>query len=439
MKQFLTIVLLLLASPVSSPLRAEIAIQEVTSPGGITAWLVEEHSLPFMALEIRFRGGASLEAPGRHGAINLMTGLIEEGAGDLDARGFAEAREALAASYRFDVNDDTLSISAKFLSENRDQAIDLLHSALTAPRFDADAIERVRDQVLSHLRSRTTDPDAISGSTFDRLAYGDHPYGSYYSGTIESVTALTRDDVLDAFGRTIARDRIYVGAVGDISAGELGALLDTLFEGLPEMGAPQAKRVEFGLGAGVTLVDFDTPQSVAQFGHIGITRDDPDFFAAYIVNQIMGGSGFNSRLMDELREKRGLTYGVRSYLIPSFLSESILGFFSSSNERMAEGMELVRAEWESMAGEGITADELQAAQIYLTGAYPLRFDGNGPIARIMVGMQIIGLPIDYIATRNAHINAVTLEEANRVAARIYRPEDLHFVIVGRPDGVESSQ
>ncbi len=435
MIRFLTFFFFLIAAP----LRAEIAIQEVTSAGGITAWLVEEHSLPFMALEIRFRGGTSLEAPGKRGAINLMVGLLEEGAGELDARGFAEARETLAASYRFDANDDAISISAKFLSENRDDAVALLRNALTTPRFDTDAVERVRGQVLSHLTSRQTDPDAISGETFDRLAYGDHPYGSYNSGTIESVTALTRDDILDAFTGTIARDRIYVGAVGDISADELGALLDTLFDGLPAEGAPQAARVEFGLGAGVTVVDFKTPQSVAQFGHVGITRDDPDFFAAHIVNQIFGGGNFSSRLMDELREKRGLTYGVRTYLVPAFLSESLLGFFSSSNDRMAEGIELVRKEWQRMASEGITAEELQAAQTYLTGAYPLRFDGNGPIARIMVGMQMIELPIDYIATRNDRINAVTLEEANRVAARIYQPDALHFVIVGQPEGVVSSQ
>lgn len=423
----------------TTPLRAEIAIQEVTSPGGITAWLVEEHSLPFMSLEIRFRGGSSLEAPGKRGAINLMTGLLEEGAGDLDSRGFAQAREALAASFGFDVGDDSLSVSAEFLSENRDEAIALLRMALIEPSFDASSIERVRGQVLSHLRSRTTDPDAIAGVTFDALAYGDHPYGSYNSGTIESVTKLARADILDAFSRTIARDRIYVAAVGDITATQLGEILDTLFQELPETGAAQADHVTFAAPPGTTLVDFETPQSVALFGHAGITRDDPDFFAAYVVNQILGGGNFSSRLMDELREKRGLTYGVRSYLLPYFLSESIMGRFSSSNDRMAEGLDLVRAEWQKMADTGVTAKELSAAKTFLTGAYPLRFDGNGPIARIMVGMQIIGLPVDYIATRNDQINAVTLQEANRVAARIYQPEALHFVVVGQPDGVQSSQ
>lgn len=434
MKHILLFVLLVW----SLPARAEIAIQEVTSPGGISAWLVEEHALPFTALEIRFRGGASLDAPGKRGATNLMTGLIEEGAGDMDARAFAQARESLAASFGFDVRDDALSVSAQFLSENRAEAVALLRSALIQPRFDDVAIERVRGQVLSHLVSRKTDPQDIVGTQFDALAFGDHPYGSYYGGTEDSVAALSRDDIVAAYHGAVARDRIFVSAVGDISAQDLGALLDELFGDLPETGAPIPARVDFGLGAGVTVVPFDTPQSVARFGHAGITRDDPDFFAAYIVNEILGGGGFNSRLMDEVREKRGLTYGIGSYLIPMDLSEMVMGAVSSQNESMAEVIEVVSTEWARMAHDGVTAEELVSAQTYLTGAYPLRFDGNGPIAKIMVGMQMTGLPVDYIATRNDQIMAVTLDEANRVAARIYQPEALHFVIVGQPAGVESS-
>ncbi len=420
------------------PVRAEIAIQEITSPGGISAWLVEEHSIPFMALEIRFKGGASLEVEGKRGAINLMTGLLEEGAGELDARAFAEARESLAASYSFDVNDDTLRISAQFLSENRDQAVALLKLALNAPRFDPDAIERVRGQVISHLRSRETNPDAIAGATFDALAFPGHPYGEYYGGTIEGVSALTRDDIVDAYQRTIARDRLYVSAVGDITAQELGALLDTLLGELPATGAPQPGHVQYALGPGVTVVDFDTPQSVVQFGQPGIRRDDPDYLVAYVLNTILGGGNFNARLMDELREKRGLTYGVRTYLVPMFLGEQIVGVFSSSNDKVAEAIEIVREEWEKIASQGVSAEELAAAKTYLTGAYPLRFDGNGPIARIMIGMQLIGQPTSYISDRNELIEAITLEEINRVAARIYQPEALHFVVVGRPVGVQGS-
>lgn len=433
------VVALIAALVFSLPARAGVEITEVTSPGGFTAWLVEEHSLPFTALEIRFRGGGSVDAPGKRGAVNLMTGLIEEGAGTLDARGFAEAREALAASYKFDLSDDSLSVSARFLTENRDAAVALLHLALTEPRFDADAVERVRGQVISHLRSRETDPGDLASAGFDRLAFAGHPYGSYYGGTVDSVRALSRADVVEAYRRAIARDRIYVAAVGDITAPELAALMDLLFDGLPETGAPLPGEAGFALAGGTTVIPFDTPQSVARFGHAGMDQSDPDYFAAYVVNEIFGGAGFNSRLMDEVREKRGLSYGVGAYLSAMDQADLVYGYVASVNETMAETLDVIRAEWARIATEGVTEDELRAAQTYLTGAYPLRFDGNATIARIMVAMQLSGRPIDYIATRNDKINAVTLEQANRVAARLYRPDDLHIVVVGQPVGVDATE
>ncbi len=426
--------LLLLAA---LPARAAVDIQEVTSPGGFTAWLVEEHSIPFVSLEIRFKGGASLDRPGKRGAVNLMTGLIEEGAGDLNAQEFAKAQEELAARYEFDVHDDSLAISARFLTEYRDASVDLLKLALTEPRFDEDAVERVREQVLSIIRSDSTDPDDIASRTFDALAFGDHPYGSSLNGTLDSVAALTRDDIVTAHADVLTRDKVYVGAVGDITAEELGMLLDRLLGDLPETGASMPDEAELSLTGGVTVVPFDTPQSVAVFGHSGIRRDDPDFFAAFVMNQILGGGNFSSRLMQEVREKRGLTYGVYSYLVDKDYAQMVMGRFASANERIADAIAVVRDEWAKIAEEGVTEKELADAKTYLTGAYPLRFDGNAQIAGILVGMQLSDLPIDYIATRNDKVNAVTLEDIKRVAARLVRPDALRFVVVGQPVGLEA--
>lgn len=419
------------------PARA-IDIQAVTSPGGIKAWLVEERSIPFTALEIRFKGGASLDREGKRGAIHLMAGLIEEGAGELDSAGFAAAREALAASYGFDVYDDAFSISAQFLTENREEALALLRSAIVEPRFDEAAIERVRAQVVSIIRSEEKEPSDIARRTLMNMTFGDHPYGSPLEGTIESVEALTRDDIVNAHLDVFARDRIYVGAVGDISAEELGVILDELLGALPATGAPMPVDAEFALSGGQTIVDFNTPQSVALFAHEGIERDDPDFFPAYVMNQIFGAGGFGSRLMEEVREKRGLTYGVSTYLVPKDYGELVMGQVASSNDRVAEAISVIRDEWRKLATEGVTAEELADAKTYLTGAYPLRFDGNGTIASILVGMQMDDLPIDYADTRNDKVNAVTLEDIKRVAARVLRPDDLHFVVVGQPEGLEST-
>ncbi|MEC3862874.1 pitrilysin family protein [Mesobacterium sp. TK19101] len=419
------------------PALAEVKIQEVTSPGGIKAWLVEEHSIPFTALELRFRGGTSLDAADTRGATSLMVALLEEGAGDKDARAFTEASEALAAKFRFRPYDDAVSVSARMLTENRDQAVALLRDSLVAPRFDADAIERVRGQVISSIRSDLKDPDAIAMARLDALAFGDHPYGHPTDGTEDSVAALTRDDLLSAHRGALARDRVYVSAAGDITAEELGALLDTLLGDLPETGAPMPEDVPVALTGGVDVVPFDTPQSVAVFAQEGIARDDPDFFAAYVMNTILGNGGFESRLMDEVREKRGLTYGVYSYLVPKDHAALYLGRVASANETVAEAIKVIRDEWEKMARDGATEAELTRVKTYLTGAYPLRLDGNASIADILVGMQMDGLSPDYVNTRNAKVEALTLDDIKRVAARLLDPDTLTFVVVGRPVGLET--
>jgi zinc protease len=420
------------------PARAGVEIAEITTPGGLKAWLVEDHSIPFLALELRFRGGASLDAPGARGATNLMVALLEEGAGERDARAFTRAAEELAARFGYRVSDDAVSVSARMLTENREAALALLRDSLIAPRFDEDAIERVRAQVLSGLRSDQTDPRDIASREAAQLIYGAHPYGSKQEGTPESVAALTRDDIVAAHRGALARDRLYISAVGDITAEELGTLLDALLGDLPETGAPLPGRADPALPGGVKLIPFETPQSVALFAQKGIDRHHPDFFAAYILNHILGGGGFESRLMTEVREKRGLTYGVYSYIADKDAAEIWTGSVASANDRMAEAIAVIRAEWARLREEGVTAEELENAKTYLTGAYPLQFEGNGTIAAIAVGMQMDGLPTDYIANRNDLVNAVTLEEINRVAREWLEPEHLTFVVVGKPEGLEST-
>ena len=429
-------VLAIVAAAWAGAAQAQIEIEEVTSPGGIQAWLVEEHSIPFVSIEIRVIGGASLDRPDKRGAINLMTGLLEEGSGDLDAVAFQTAREGLAASFKYDVYDDTFVLGVTALTENRDEALALFRESIISPTFDDVAIERVRAQVIAGIQNSAQRPNDIAGDAFFALAFPDHPYGSDMAGTLESVAALTRDDLVQAHRDVLVRDRIYVGAVGDITAEELGVIIDDLLGELPVGGPDLPLAVDFGLEGGETVVDYPTPQAVALFGHAGIERDDEDFFAAYILNYILGGGGFESRLMQEVRERRGLTYGIGTYLVPKDHAELVLGSVASDNDTIAEAIEVIRAEWARLATEGVTPEELEAAKTYITGEYPLRFDGNSEIANILVGMQVQGLPRDYVVNRNDYINAVTLEEINRVAAELLDPDGLHFVVVGQPEGLE---
>ncbi|WP_299360724.1 pitrilysin family protein [uncultured Paracoccus sp.] len=428
-----TLTLTLLAA---LPARA-IDIQEVTSPGGLTAWLVEDHSIPFVALSIAFRGGASMDAPGKRGAVNLMTATLEEGAADMDATAFAEAAQSLAARFSFDAGDDAVTVGARMLTENRDQAADLLRAALVEPRFDADAVDRVRTQVQSVIRSEETDPNAIAGNRLARALWGDHPYGSSLNGTIDSVAALTPDDLRAAKDRVLARDRAIVAAAGDITAEELGILIDRVLGDLPaQASAPLPPPAELLARGGTTVIEWDSPQTVVAFAQKGLPMDDPDYFAAFVLDHVLGGGGFSSRLMAEIREERGLTYGVGTGLVNKRLGETWQGGMATANDRTAEAVALLREVWGGMK-DGVTEQELADAKTYLTGEYPLRFDGNGKIANILVGMQLMELPRDYVNTRNDKVEAVTLADVERVAERVLDESALQVVLVGRPEGIEA--
>ncbi len=421
------------------PVWAETTIQEVTSPGGIRAWLVEEHGIPFTALSISFQGGTSLDATNQRGVTNLMTALIEEGAGEMNAQDFAAARDGLAAEFRFGSNIDGVSVRARFLTENRDAAIDLLRQALITPRFDADAIERVRGQVLANLRSQAKDPGAIAGDALRARMFPGHVYGLPTDGSIQSVTALTQADILAAHQAVFAKDHLTVAATGDITAIELGLLLDRLLGDLPETGSALPGRAEVAEMGGLKVADFPGPQAIVAFAAPGIRFDDPDYFAATVMNDVLGGDRFGSRLMNELREKRGLTYGARTSLAAYDQGEILSGSFATGVATAAQAVEVLRGEWARMADGGISEQELDDAKRYLTGSYPLRFDGNAAIAAILVGMQTLGLSPDYPKTRNDLVSAVTVQDVARVAKRLMDPEKLFVMVVGQDTGLTGTE
>ncbi|WP_417586621.1 M16 family metallopeptidase [Pararhodobacter oceanensis] len=427
---------LMLTGPIATPLAAAVDITPVTSPSGHEAWLVEEHSIPFVSIEVIFTGGASIDPEGQSGAVSLMTALLNEGAGDLNAQDYAAALEALAGSVSFTAGRDSVSMSIRALSENRDQVIDLAILALTDPHFESQSLERVRGQMVASLESDARDPNTIAQHNFAALGYAGHPYARPSDGTADSVAALSLDAILHAHQTAFTSDLAYVGAAGDITAAELGAITDRILDQLPQSTATLPEYQAFDAEPGITVIDFPGPQSVIQFGHAGMHYDDDDFMAAYLINTVFGGGGFSSRLMTQIREERGLTYGIYTSLASSRFGDSYVGRFSTANASAAEAIELVRAQYEWLANGGITQEDLDRAQTYLTGAYALRFDGNASIANIMASMQFQDYPLDYVNIRNDLVRAVTLEDIQRVAAQLAQPEALHFVVVGQPEGLE---
>jgi zinc protease len=414
-------------------------IEKIVSPSGIEAWLVREKAVPLVTLNYAFHGGAAQDEADKAGTANLASDLLDEGAGDLDSKAYHERLENHAIELGFQVGRDYIHGSLRALTEHRDEAFDLLRLALSSPRFDADAIERVRGQQLAALQRDSTNPNDLSSRRWWQTAFPDHPYGRESKGTLETVPRITADDLRAYVRRVFARNELKVAIVGDVDGKTAGALIDRAFGGLAAKNdlKPVADATPSGIGRRI-VINVDVPQAVVTFGGQGIARQDPDFMTAYIVNHILGGGSFSSRLYREVREKRGLAYGVSDSLVWFRSAAVVLGGTATRADRTADALAVIEHEIKRMADEGPTPDELAAAKSFLKGSYALTLDTSGKIAVQLTQIQIDNLGIDYIQRRGALIDAVTIEDAKRVARRLYGGGML-VTVAGRPKGLTSSE
>lgn len=416
---------------------AALEVQRVTSPGGIEAWLIEDHTNPVIAMRFAFPGGANLDPVGVEGLADMVSGLLDEGAGPLESQAFQRRLEDLAITLRYSAGRDTFGGRLHTLTRNRAAAFDLLTQSLTAARFDAEPVERIRSQIQANLRREAEDADVIARRRMFRTLFPDHPYGRPVSGTKETVAVISADDLRGFVARRLALAGLAIGVVGDISPGELATALDDVFGGLPAKGTDWQVADTNVSGTGlVEVIEKPMPQSAIVFGQQGLKRDDPDYYAAYVLNHILGGGGFTSRLYGEVREKRGLAYSVYSALYPMDFAGMIFGGSGTRNEAAGQTIKIVRAEWKRMAAQGPSAEELTDARQFLTGSFALRFSSSARIASVLVAMQLDDLGIDYLERRNSLIEAVTLEDVRRVARDLLDPDGLSFVVVGQPEGVK---
>lgn len=431
----LAMLLLLWGAALPRP-AAALDIQRVRSPGGIEAWLVRDTSVPVVSFNFAFRAGAAVDPPGKSGRADMVSSLLDEGAGELSSQEFQGQLEDIAASLRFTSSMDRFRGSLRTLSANRDEAFRLLALALTRPRFDENPVERIRAQMIAGLRHSLQDPDTIASRTWFRTAFPEHPYGQSSDGTIESVNAITVADLRDFTRRYLVRSSLVVGVAGDISSDELARRLDEVFGGLPAAGRgdtiPHVKPAAAGR---LVVIPRNVPQSVVMFGHEGIARKDPDWYAAYVMMRVLGGGGLVSRLHEEVREKRGLAYSVYAYLNPYDHAALIMGGVATANQRVAESLRIIRSEWRRMAEQGVGEEELAAVKTYINGSFPLRLDSTRRIAGMLVSVQLHELGIDYLSRRSALISGVTVEDVRRVARRLLKPDALTVVVVGQPEGI----
>jgi zinc protease len=413
-------------------------IERVVSAGGIEAWLVHEPAVPLIAIDFAFAGGAAQDPVGKAGTANLVASMLDEGAGDLDSKTFHARLERKAIELAFQAQRDTFRGTLRTLTENRDEAFEYLRLSLTAPRFDPTDVEIIRGQIVSTVRRATTSPSDIANQRWWETAFPHHPYGRAVDGTLESVPAITIADLKDYSRRVLARSNLKIAIVGDIDAETVKVMLDRVFGGLPAQPvlALVADVSPQGLGRRV-VASLDVPQTVVVFGGPGIARKDPDFMAAYIVNQILGGGAFSSRLFQEVREKRGLAYSVSESLLWLNHTALFLGGTATRADRAAETVDLIEKEIHRLAENGPTADELAKAKAYLNGSFALNLDTSSKIASLLVQLQLDDIGIDYFTRRPQLIGAVTLDDARRVAKRLL-DSGLLVTVVGRPGGLIST-
>jgi zinc protease len=411
-------------------------VRTLVTPRGLAVWLVESHAVPLVSLEFAMRGGAAQDAPDKAGLSMLLTGLLDEGAGDLDSQAFQKALDEKAVEISFRNDREHITGRMRTLAKNLDRAAELLCLALNAPRIDEEPFLRVREHANARLRHDANDPGAIAARAWRANAFPDHPYGLASEGTLGTLAAIERADVVAAAKRLIARDRLVIAVVGAIDEGSAAALVDKVFADLPPDAVlkPTSAPVFAGLGR-IDTVTLDVPQSTIRFGRPGLTRDDPDFIASLVAAHVLGGHGnMTSRLFREVREKRGLAYSV----FGAFYALDRGGFFyggtTTKNERAKESFDVASAEIRDVALNGLTEEELEKGKTYLIGSYPLRFDTSVKIAAQLVQIQLEDRGPDWLVERNRQIGAVTMADVKRAAARALGDGSLYTTVVGKPEG-----
>jgi zinc protease len=410
-----------------------VPVQTVVSPRGLRAWLIEDRSVPVVALAFAFAGGAALDPPGHPGRADLAAGLLTQGAGPYDTAAFSSRLRDRAVSLSFDADRDSLSGSLRVLEAEREFGAEMLALALAEPRFDADAVARVKAQKVLALRRQAEEPRTLAARRWWAESLPGHPFARPANGTEEGIAPLEREELRAAMAAQLRRGSLVAAAAGAIDAEGLGALLDRAFaDAVPEGEAAPVPPVPTPRPFGLAVIERDAPQAAALFGHGALPPEDPDWEASQVVNWLFGGGGFSSRLMAEIREKRGLTYGIGTGLLPFRGAALLLGSVATENPRFGETLAVLRAEWARMAEAGPTEDEVAAGKAYLSGSFPLGFTSTPQIAGTLVALQQLGRGPEWLSGRLARLAAVTPADARRAARRLYDPAALSVAVAGRP-------
>ena len=405
-------------------------VQEIQADG-MSAYLLEEHSNPLIAVNFLFRhAGSAYEAENKQGLTTMLAAMLLNGAGAYNALRFKDISEEYGVRIGFDTTRDAMSGYVQMPTAGKKTAIDLLTSALYRPHFSADYLALTKKQMLISVRKNQEQPGSVLGDKFAKIIFAGHPYQRPDIGTPETIAALNAGDLRAFMQEHFTKDNLIIGIAGDISAEEAKRLISDMFGRLPqEFKEKPLQRFEINSNGVSHYIDRQSPQAITAFIVKGTERNSADFYPLYVANYIFGGSGLNSRISKVVREENGLTYGIYTYLSIRDLAVSLAGGYSATPDNFERARQLLLDEWKKLADKGVTAKELKQAKESLTASHNLRFASTGGIADMLVAMQKYRLGQDFLEKRNDYVRNVTLPQVN-TAARKYFGMIPDFVIIG---------
>ncbi|MFZ4761670.1 MAG: M16 family metallopeptidase [Alphaproteobacteria bacterium] len=440
MKKLYLMLLVMIACVYSQTAEAAPNIQKVTTPAGLQLWLVSSPRVPVIALSFSFKGGMIYDPPGKEGLAYMATALLDQGAGELDTESFNRRLTENSISMGFSAGRDWISGSVYGLKSHQDMAFPLLRSALTAPMFAPSSVERVRGQIQAQIANNLSQPSWIAARVFNEKNFIGHPYSQPGQGTPESIKNITVDDLRQFAKTRLVKKHLLITVAGDTTPEEIAPIVDNIFAGLPEgEDSPPVADISPQAAGKLFVVNLPLPQSFVQFAQDGISPQSPDYHAALIINHVLGGGGFDSRLMDNIREKNGLTYGVSTGLTNMEHASLLGGAYSSDNQKVLEALKKLKEEWALMAEKGITPEELQHAQQFLKGSFALEMTSTREISGLLLALRQLGRDPDYINQRNGLIDKVTVADIKNLAKKWLDPKHVGVVLVGNPPAIEGAE
>jgi zinc protease len=428
-KQFLFALLIIFLSPYAL---ASLSIQYWETSSGARVYFVENRDLPILDVSVEFAAGSSMDTPGKSGRANLVQHLLSLGAGGLSEDQIATTLADVGAQLKSQFDRDRAGVSLRTLSsiKERTQALDVFARIIQQPEFPKDIVTREKTRIIASIKESSTKPDYIGDRELMKMLYGQHPYGLNEAGEIETLSRLQREDLIAFYRSHYVAKNAIIAMIGDVTRQEAAAIAERLTEKLPAKDAETTISVVAIPPAGVKRIPHPAAQSHIQLAYPGLRRNDPDYFPLLVGNHILGGGGFVSRLMEEVRQQRGLAYSVYSFFSPYQEQGPFLVGLQTKKEQSEDAFALVQQVLKNFVENGPTEEELVAAKQNIIGGFPLRIDSNNKILGFLSVIGFYQLPLTFLTDYLVAVEAVTIEQIRQAFQRRIQPDGMVAVIVG---------